>query len=779
MTTQVETNVFPILNLDELKGKARMYRIRGLSADQDEYHENRQAIINGLRFMKTPVTIVERKGEPLLVLREDSPEPPLHLELIRTTAHFERMDETIDLDYRHRNSENEAICINHLRFTLNGLLYSNPALWEPASGRPFFEREPLTCENGVNVFQGFSVRVVPSGGALGFCVDVAHRYVSSKPLPTSITKTELRRNGYEGARCVYHFGNQWYEIKIHGHSGLSVKDWLIDGQNLRDYVQTRVKGKMPDEVANLSDSAAALVYIPSGGGNYAAPSSLCYPTYDTGHPTVRRIHNRSMMEPHERRMDIHRFVGKYLKNVQLGSTMLRIDNQPILIPRNMLDPPDLGFGNGIILSSRGTPAAIKVSREEYGKKKLNLLMSQSAGSYSTKPLDRQYLILPDSFCGAHGSRFADELTDAVKSICSHDIGYRPQVVSYGDAGAKTYHVQGNAILEKIDSLSLKPGFGIVMIHSTVGRRMGEEDELASMIMRELRERNLFVSVIHSDMSCSYYGDGSPSRHSVEESRYKSYLRNVAISKVLLTNERWPFVLRTPLNADLVIGIDVKESTACFSLFGKSNGDIRTVIRDSNNREKLGEEQVRRILVELFHEEADLGRNPAESIVIHRDGILHASEMNGIRRAVTEHLKGKLISCLRPNVSLNFVEIFKTSPVPYRLFDVTTDGARAPSIQNPFVGTYSITSDEDAWICTTGFPYRMQGTAKPLHVRLLAGTMPFKSVLEDVYSLTCLTWTRPDYCSRYPLSIKLADIRLEENAGEYDEDTLEYGAEEMS
>src|SRR6516162_997920 len=40
-----------------------------------------------------------------------------------------------------------------------------------------------------------------------------------------------------------------------------------------------------------------------------------------------------------------------------------------------------------------------------------------------------------------------------------------------------------------------------------------------------------------------------------------YLQNVALNKILLTNNFWPFVLATPLHADLTIGIDVKNQTA--------------------------------------------------------------------------------------------------------------------------------------------------------------------------------------------------------------------------
>ena len=51
-------------------------------------------------------------------------------------------------------------------------------------------------------------------------------------------------------------------------------------------------------------------------------------------------------------------------------------------------------------------------------------------------------------------------------------------------------------------------------------------------------------------------------------------------------------------------------------------------------------------------------------------------------------------------------------------------------------------------------------------------MAFEHCLEDLYDLTALTWTRPEDCTRYPISMKLTDRRLGEDASEFDADALE-------
>ena len=75
--------------------------------------------------------------------------------------------------------------------------------------------------------------------------------------------------------------------------------------------------------------------------------------------------------------------------------------------------------------------------------------------------------------------------------------------------------------------------------------MRTEDELSNAIMVKLRELNIISSVIHTELCDSAFIldenqnwiIGQPSL-----GKYKGYLRNVAVNKVLLLNEIKPFVL---------------------------------------------------------------------------------------------------------------------------------------------------------------------------------------------------------------------------------------------
>src|SRR3954454_18703199 len=127
--TALETNVFPITNLKELSAGCRLYRIRGLRADQDEFFQNQQALIRRLSYrLHSPVTIVSRGGEPHLAVREDAPEPPSPVSLVRATAYLDRVPGDLRLDFASRSPETDPICLRFLQFVLQEPLHRDARL---------------------------------------------------------------------------------------------------------------------------------------------------------------------------------------------------------------------------------------------------------------------------------------------------------------------------------------------------------------------------------------------------------------------------------------------------------------------------------------------------------------------------------------------------------------------------------------------------------------------------------------------------------------------------
>ena len=303
--SKLETNVFPITNIAQLSSSYRLYRIRGLHSEQSEYHQNRQIIARRMSYAThTPATVVEREGEPYLVLRDDAPEPPSPYQLVRRTVYFDRVPGVRTLDYTERNPENDEICLRFVNFTVQTPLNSNSTLWQPGSGEPFFEKTPTILSGNVVRYPGFSVRaiVTPDGG-IGLCVDVKHRLASRQPLPLHMDRAAFRR--WRGSRCVYRYGHRWYVVHLHEFNDLTASEILIQRNGTRvtllDYILAETEKPVPEELANLPNNASVVSYMSNQGELRGAPAGLCYPVIDTKFEEAGRHHGGTILRPHERR----------------------------------------------------------------------------------------------------------------------------------------------------------------------------------------------------------------------------------------------------------------------------------------------------------------------------------------------------------------------------------------------------------------------------------------------------------------------------------------------
>jgi hypothetical protein len=588
---------------------------------------------------------------------------------------------------------------------------------------------------------------------------------------------------------MYEYGNRWYEMKIEGLSDLNASELELppDGISLFDDVHRKAGSHKSPNLIALPRDCSALVYLTTFGEKRHAPSGLCRLTFSTDHPQVKPFHSITIKRPHVRRKEIQFEVDQYFRDLRFGSNRIALSERPINVDEKRFMIPDIEFGQKKILSLRRTPGSIYSTLDQFPFKKKELLYSNDAGLFVKKPFDRQYFILPKSDYESFGRMFMEEVIAEVQELYSpkDEISYSPTVITYDDSVQKSICALGRAIIESVEKVGAKPGFGIVMIRKMRPRRMKKEDELANLVMRELRERQIYVSVIHSESAKESYeyatneegnGEWKLTSDRRQLGKHRGYLRNVVLNKILILSSCWPFVLRTPLSVDLTIGIDVKNNVAGFTVILKTGADLTYYFSESDQKEQLRKGQVCKKIIEIITNEQKLQPRNIRDIVIHRQGKLFPPEKDGILQALNMVAEKGLIA---ENHRCTFLEIKTTSKVPFRLFSVTAlSGTQKEMVYNPTIGTFVLLSENDSFVCNTGPPYyEHQGTTNPLHVVKVEGPHALERLLEDVFYLSNLTWTKIDDCSRQPLSIKMTDIRLREFAGEYDADDLRFGEEE--
>lgn len=785
----IQTNVYPIENLSELNCKYQLYKVSGISRNASDYDKNVQQLIQVLgRESRSPCVIVKEADTIYVAQPSGSKELPSSVPLVGIQVQITKTSMERELRFDNLQGNDANIAKSFLQFYLQDPLYKSPGLWLPRSGAPFFQKSPdqyfRNLSNDVDMCKGFKFRIVIlPDKRIGICVDVSRKYISRHTLPTKISEDDFRKY-YKFKKCVYEYGNTWYEVRIEGLHDQNVSQIVMpDDKSLFDHVHEKA-GQYKSEILHAlpKDSTVLIYHTPEGAPRHI-PSGLCRFTYKTNHPSVKRLHSKAIMNPHKRKTEIEFVVQHYFKNIRFQDKQIVLSHNPYEFDDNMLDIPELKFGNNVVLSTTQNTNNVFFPIDDLGRGKQNLLQSLKAGFYVKKNLDAQYIVLPQSVYASYGKKLVEDIIRQTNVMYHQPNGkqYDPTIIKYDDSVEKSIPKLGHAIIEAVKTNFAFSGYGLVIIPRLPSTRYSKEDELANLVMRELRKRGIFVSVMHTDIPYRSYtrvdGKEGSTWQIVDDqkmaSRFRGYLSNVVLNKIMILNSCWPFVLAGTLNADLIVGIDVKNNTAGFTIVYKDQ-TITFHHNESDQKEQLGKRQLEAKIYQFIKEEQGRKKHPIRHIVIHRDGRMYQNEIDGIKNALAKLSAENLID---KNYESNFVAIRKHSSIPVRFFKTYTKyGEQFQRIDNPKIGTYQI-FDEQAFLCTTGIPYDYPGTTSPLQIVKVEGNMDFNSILQDIFWLSNLTWTKIDYCSKLPISIKITDIRLREIAGEYNEDALEFSSVE--
>ncbi len=774
-------NTFRILGLESLSASYRTADVIGLDREQADYFRSVDRLTSLSRTLRRPVSFLELSTGPVISF-PDGTLIPTTLDLGVRILSLRPRDETIDIDFT-RASPFDPLRLRIVRFGIEEHLRNSHAFWQPGAGYAFFNRHPDQTDRGIGLYYGSRLRpTVLADGNIGLCVDKTSRLIATQPLPVDLTREQFEGQ-YKGQRCVYRYGDSWYEIRVEMLARQAVAEYPIRVQGrvttLLKFLLDVLPKPVPKEVANLDPAGSVVVYRNARGEERAAPAQLCFPVRDTDEIRRTSLGRATIIEPADRLAWSCAFVQQNLVKVRVGSAELCIEPQPLQIAPIQLSVPNLRFGGGRVLSVRGTPNTTRTSLQDLGTKRLALLEDPQAGILATQRFDRQYILIPQTAAASFGPAFVNDVITAVNRLHPNG-GYRPEVVTYDDAVRRTFAEQARAVKKALEAMPL-PGFAVVMVHRCKGARRAE-DRLAAYVLRQAKEYfDTIASVIHYDTAERFYEPGAPNasggrvyriRHELAD-RARGYLRNVALNKVLLPNENWPFGLEGPLNADLTIGIDVKNNACCLVTVCERGRSVSSQVNLSKQQEKLNTAQLCAYLTEVIGNEARRALVPIRRIVVHRDGRAWTSEISGARRAVDTL---KRASILPHDADITVLELHKKPSVPLRIFE-SAGAADAPP-RKPGIGAAYFPDETQAFVCTTGWPFRQPGTPNPIHIERVYGSMSIAECAQDLFSLSTLAWTRPEGCSRYPVTLRLADRFLADEAVDYYEDELSFGGDEM-
>ncbi len=772
------TNIFPITNLHEISAEYRLFDIKGLRRSHKEYQSHRQWLIDKFsKTLKHPVTIIEVENEPKLVVKND----PAVLAKIKNEYDFTRLylhlsltEKVFAIDFVNPTEEVKKICIRFLQFDLNGELKKNPSLWQPYTGGPFFLKDHEVSD-GIAIYRGFTFRVIelPQGG-FGIIIDATRKFASATPVDHYITKQEFLkrfRKSKESKSFIYRYSD-WYEIKPTECDDFNVTQFKIQGVSLIDHIRNAIQKPHSSELANLPNDSSVLTYYTNNGETRGAPAGMLYQVFDFQDTHNPEINRRAIISPAKRFTEIREYKWNYFFKLRFGSTQLKLADKALEPPLQLLGFPGFELGNNY----RINPAEFNDAKN-LARHRLNKLLDPTVGFYTRSPLPNQVVVLPRSVSDTSGEIFIERLKDTMGQLYPSDT-YAPDMVVYEDKFRQgtDYVAVGKHIVNAVKAKYSKANqlYGIVMIPRLDKKAKREHDKLSALVIRELKLLNINCSIIHTDVvrTC-FESKRDKNGNTVYQVRYDKpgkfdgYIKNVAINKILLNCNKWPFVLNDPLLADITIGIDVKHHTAGFTIVDKYCKNIRTELDETSNKERLSSEQLKARLYNIIKTEFEIDRNSSfKHIVIHRDGRLFDVELEGLLAGL-QKLKDEMI--VRPDAELHIIEIPKTSFLSVRIFGLKWNEKEQKTFaENPPIGFHYFLKDE-VFLCTTGKEFHHDGTSNPLCIRFAYGEGNKKELLADLFRLTTLAFTKPDDCSRFPITLKINDIKLNDAASEYDED----------
>lgn len=771
--TTLETNVFPISDFGGLQATYVVLRAKGVEPEHDEYHENCQRLQKrASRLCAGPaVTLKRQDGAYLAVPAQCMAQLPAGIWLTRAQAKFEKTGEQIDVNFSHPRPEAELIATRFLQSALRETLRESNFLWQPGSGSIFFEKDSRDGTDAIAMHRGFGFYVTRlPDGQFSITVDVHFKFIARRPLRSNLTRQEFASR-HKMRTFVYHYGDRWYEVELVNWTGLDVSGYRCGESNGRKsllaWMHDHCGRPVPANISRLRRDGVVLEYQNDDGETRGVPAELCYRVFESKAEEINRMHRWAAKLPDARRADINEVVVEHLKTIHLGKHVIQISPSAWRAPRERIDVPDLRYGCNKVLSVRGTPGTVGVELSRFGRTRSKMLEDRNAGFFVNDGLYRQYFLMPETVHNSWGPLFFEAFVNSTSSLYPHGNGYAPELVVYDDKEARNYVEHAEAINRA--AAGLADGYAVVMLAEPKLKTASREDELAACAGEYLRKHAITPAFVHATSAAQFFYYSSRDRRwvpSAERSRrFNSYLRLAALNKVMLTARKWPFVLKTRLNADLVVGIDLKGNVAGFTAVTADCAKVWSETTETKRKERMSRKKCREMLVKGITKLTAAAAILPRTIVIQRDGRMFESEIDGALDAMAEL---KDAGAIAADATLTCVEIPKGSIAALRLFDEHAD-RYGTVVCNPDIGAMCILGPNEGFVCNTGRTFCVPGTVRPLHVRRVWGEVSMKACLEDVFYLACLTWSQPEGCSRYPVTVRLNDRQLIDVATPFDDE----------
>lgn len=625
-------------------------------------------------------------------------------------------------------------------------LRRNEQIWlKSKQNRTYCEVEPQKAgkDKNLEVYACFRISAeYLKNHKLGLILDSTTRVAERNTLLDAyLSKGEEKFNSIYPGKYVIHTDSTgirrtrfFQGIKI----GYSIDDKLVHlFSNSDEKISVRAKFQNTNKITGKTFVQNELVaeiknYSGQDGSQFVPLSTLQYtPDFEElkDEDEMREISELIYLDPGEKFERIRSYLS-FFENIEFGKynseVKVKFESVPVSCD-TVFESPHLSFGNSkTVIQTNG------LNPKEYKNFKGHSLSKY--GYFRPPDLDSIIIIHRNRFDKHKANILRNKLIDGFRN---YNLRFTEENVNVISQLENTKQIEG--FIERVDPEVLLGVIAIVEDHNFPYKNVKETLHKHNIPSQAVREETL----LHLDPS---------------DRRYNAVIENL-IAGIVTKSDGVPWILGSRLSSDLFIGIDSggkknKRAWATVYVFNEHGEKIHVRNPKHFSREGIEKTDFREIVIDsvskkLLEEGAD---SKVDGIMVHRDGFLTNSELEGLEAAINElSLRGML----QNNFHCAAVNIKKTSNL--RLFRSASN-----YFSNPPIGSYHVLDDNHGFITTTGLPILSSPTARPLLVelRMIRGKLSIEDAMLDVYYLSELNWGSPSASIKLPVTTYYADKMID-------------------
>lgn len=657
-----------------------------------------------------------------------------------------------------------------LDFEIRDNLKNRHSLWD-LNTYQFYLKNPVfsSDDSTIDIYGGFTYRLIEDNGTFYISLNPTYKYISKNYISDLVNSTnyiEMQKQ-LKGVRCIYQNGDNWYQVEIRGFGRRISEHEFFDNDNhsfiVKDYILNKTKNSNFKVSDLLNDNHLTLLYkYPNKDvKDFHGATSLAKRLYNTEESEVKYLHSKVILSPIKRFEYINNNIQRFFQNIDFNSFKLSISSEPLSEKPKYFSIPSLKYKNNAILSVKSSNNSDGTTvLKDFGHERKQWIIDNQI--LNDTPFISQFLIVPNTIAPGLVKKIQADSECYLRKLAPQFPGFTLITYKFNSGDSATFQV--NEIANEIKSKGINRGFALFLLPFSEKSSNRKIKNFHDCLKKKFFPDIKFQCASLAQISSFFYHDNNSGKYEHRNDvidKYKSYLFYL-LMEYLIVNRKWPYALKENMNYDIYIGIDVHERYAGFSFIYKNceniifdYKEITLIAGDPRKRaEKIKSEAITPVLYEKLTAHIPKFASNPNGIVLIRDGKSFGQEEISLQNVIEQlHVVG-LVN--KDTIKWGVLDLYKKSVTPIRMVSVDSASNR---MENVISGSYKIINNNTGFIFNTGFPFKIRGTANPIHVHLKSGNINFPNALQDIFSQTILSFSAPDKPNSLPVSIKLIDSFL--------------------